>query len=75
MFQVKKIYFVILVLAKVSIGVQISHRIAGGYNARPGTIKSFVALEASFNGSTKLCGGFLGSPGDRVFTAANCVFE
>lgn len=50
-------------------------RITGGNEVRLGTVKSFVALEVRFESSTKLCGGFLGSPGNRVYTAASCVFE
>lgn len=70
-----KTFVLFMIIAQVSAKLAIAPRIAGGRDAKPGTVPSFVALEIEFESSVKLCGGFLGSPGDRIFTAASCVFE
>lgn len=48
-------------------------RIHGGKDNK--TIASFVSLEIMFERGTSYCGGVLVSPGDRILTAASCVYE
>lgn len=73
--QKMKIAVLLVIVVQSSAGFNPVHRIHGGHDVNPGTIPSFVALEAQFETSVKHCGGVLGSPGDRIFTAASCVYE
>lgn len=63
----------ITIFAAVLANSNLESRISGGYDVKSGTIKSFVALEVEFENMIKLCGGFLGPPGNQIYTAASCL--
>lgn len=69
----------VLLIASVSASPKIQSRITGGYSARSGLIKCYVALviEGESTG-VKTCGGCLLpriSGGDRILTSAGCLFS
>lgn len=71
--NIKVFQVFISIFAAVSGNSDLDSRITGGYDVKLGTIKSFVALEVEFEDMIRWCGGFLGPPGDRIYTAASCL--
>lgn len=68
-----KIFVAILFFASAS--AELHTRVTGGKDAKPGDVPSFVSLDLEFDRLNKTCGGVLVAPGDRIYTAALCVFE
>jgi Trypsin len=69
----------VLLVASVSASPKIQSRITGGYSARSGLIKCYVALviEGESTG-VRTCGGCLlprKNQGDRIITSAGCLFS
>lgn len=68
-----KIFVALFLLASAS--AELQTRVHGGKVAKRGEVPSFVSLQLSFGRLEKICGGVLAPPGDRIYTAATCVYE
>lgn len=67
-----RIFVAIFLLASAS--AELQSRVHGGTKPKRDEFASFVSLEIDFNRIKRKCGGILVSPGDRVYTAASCVY-